>query len=198
MDVHYFLGNQKIVKELPIRGERMEKRIYRFFVDYEKEERWVNEMADRGWNLKKAIVGFFVFEKGTPQQYIYRNEFVNRKSKDYFEFLEMMNIECVYKFGGWAYYRKPKTEGPFELFSDTTSKISYIKSMNRIFIVLLLVNIVAGLYNLSLGTWGPSLKVVSTSVGCLNFIVSIMACISILKNANRKKRLKENLHIFEG
>lgn len=186
------------MKELPIRGERMEKRIYRFFVDYRKEERWVNEMADRGWNLKKAIVGFFVFEKGTPQQYIYRNEFVNRKSKDYFEFLKMMNIECVYKFGGWAYYRKPKAEGPFELFSDTTSKISYIKSMNRIFIVLLLVNIVAGLYNLSLGTWGPSLKVVNTSVGCLNFIVSIMVCISILKNANRKKRLKENLHIFEG
>ncbi len=53
--------------------------------------------------------------------------------------------------------------------------------MNRIFIVLLLVNIVAGLYNLSLGTWGPSLKVVNTSVGCLNFIVSIMVCISILK-----------------
>ncbi|HBJ01690.1 MAG TPA: hypothetical protein DDY89_14395, partial [Lysinibacillus sp.] len=56
----------------------MEKRIYRFFIDYEKEERWVNEMAERGWNLKKAVVGYFVFEKGMPQQYIYRNEFVSR------------------------------------------------------------------------------------------------------------------------
>lgn len=176
----------------------MEKRIYRFFIDYEKEERWVNAMADRGWNLKKAVVGYFVFEKGESQQYIYRNEFVNSKSKDYFEFLEAMNIECVHKFGVWAYYRKLKEEGPFELFSDTTSKISYIKSMNRIFIVLLLFNIVAGLYNFSIGAWGPSVTIVNTSVGCLNFIVSILVCISIFKNENRKKRLKENLHIFEG
>lgn len=176
----------------------MKKRVYRFFIDYEKEEQWVNEMADRGWNLKKNVVGYFVFEKGTPGQYIYRNEFVNRKSKDYFEFLDTMNIECVYRFGGWAYYRKPKSEGTFELFSDTTSKISYLKSMNRIFILLLLLNIMAGLYNLSIGTWGPSVRLFNASVGCMNFIVSIMACISIIKNENRKKRLKENLHIFEG
>ncbi|HBJ01689.1 MAG TPA: hypothetical protein DDY89_14390, partial [Lysinibacillus sp.] len=71
-------------------------------------------------------------------------------------------------------------------------------AMNRIFIVLLLFNIVAGLYNFSMGAWGPSVTIVNTSVGCLNFIVSIMLCISILKNENRKKRLKENLHIFEG
>jgi hypothetical protein len=174
----------------------MKKRVYRFFIDYEKEERWVNDMVDRGWNLKKTMVGYFVFEKGTPGHYIYRNEFVSRKSNDYFEFLDMMNIECVCKFGGWAYYRKPKSEGPFELFTDATSKINYIKSMNRIFILLLLFNVLAGLYNLSIGTWGQS--AINASVGCLNFIVSSMVIISILKNEKRKKGLKQDLHIFEG
>ncbi|MEA0552394.1 DUF2812 domain-containing protein [Lysinibacillus irui] len=170
----------------------MKKRVYRFFIDYEKEERWVNDMADRGWNLKKTMVGYFVFEKGTPGQYFYRNEFVNRKSKDYFEFLNMMNIECVSKFGGWAYYRKLQSEGPFEIFTDATSKINYIKSMNRIFILLLLFNVLAGMYNLSIGS------VINSSVGCLNVIVSIMVLISVSKNEKRKKGLKQDLHIFEG
>lgn len=170
----------------------MKKRVYRFFIDYEKEERWVNDMADRGWNLKKTMVGYFVFEKGTPGQYIYRNEFVNRKSTDYFEFLNMMNIECVSKFGGWAYYRKLQAEGPFEIFTDATSKINYIKSMNRIFILLLLFNVLAGIYNLSIGS------VINSSVGCLNVIVSIMVLISVSKNEKRKKGLKQDLHIFEG
>ncbi|WP_155593775.1 DUF2812 domain-containing protein [Lysinibacillus cavernae] len=176
----------------------MKKRIYRFFIDYEKEEQWVNEMADRGWNLKKSVVGYFVFEKGTPSQYIYRNEFVNRKSKDYFEFLDTMNIECVAKFGCWAYYRKLKSEGPFEIFTDTTSKINYIKSMNRMFILLFLLNILAGIYNFSIGSSGPSVGLLNASVGCFNFLVAVMVSISIAKNQSRKNGLKQDLHIFEG
>jgi len=176
----------------------MKKRMYRFFIDYEKEERWVNDMADRGWNLKKTVVGYFVFEKGTPGQYIYRNEFVNRKSKDYFEFLDEMNIECVSKFGGWAYYRKPKSEGPFEIFSDASSKINYIKSMNRIFIFVLLLNLIIGIYNLSLGLREFVVGPMNTSVGCMNLIVALLLFIPIVKNENRKKGLKQDLHIFEG
>ncbi len=176
----------------------MKKRMYRFFMDYEKEERWVNDMADRGWNLKKTVAGYFVFEKGTPELYIYRNEFVNRKSKDYFEFLDAMNIECVSKFGGWAYYRKLKSEGPFEIFTDTTSKFNYIKSMNRFFILVLLLNLMTGIYNIALGLWGSAAGLVNTSVGCMSLIVALLLVIPIVKNENRKKGLKQDLHIFEG
>jgi len=176
----------------------MKKRMYRFFIDYEKEERWVNDMADRGWNLKKTVVGYFVFEKGTPGQYIYRNEFVNRKSKDYFEFLDEMNIECVSKFGGWAYYRKPKSEGNFELFSDATSKISYLKSMNRFFILVLLFNVMIGIYNVVLGLLEPAAGLLSIRTGCISFLVALLMVVPIVKIGNRKKGLKQDLHIFEG
>ena len=40
-----------------------EKECIVFLID-EKEERWVNDMADRGWNLKKTVVGYFVLKKG--------------------------------------------------------------------------------------------------------------------------------------
>lgn len=78
------------------------------------------------------------------------------------------------------------------LKSDATSKINYIKSMNRIFILLLLFNVLAGIYNLSIGS------VINSSVGCLNVIVSVMVIISVSKNEKRKKGLKQDLHIFEG
>ncbi len=66
-------------------------------------------------------------------------------------FLQSMNIECVSKFAGWAYYRKKAVDGPFELFSDAPSKINSLKSMNRLFIPLALLNVVMGILNITLG-----------------------------------------------
>ena len=84
----------------------MKKKMFRFFLDYEKEEKWVNEMATQGWHFQKNILGYFTFEKGEPGKFIYRNEWIHKKRKNYYEFLDSMRIECVYKFGGWAFLGK--------------------------------------------------------------------------------------------
>ncbi|KOS64170.1 DUF2812 domain-containing protein [Lysinibacillus agricola] len=176
----------------------MRKRVYRFFLDYEEEEAWVNDMAEQGWHLKGTILGYFVFEKGEPGQYIYRNELVNGKSQDYYNFLESMNIECVSKFGVWAYYRKKKSEGPFELFSDSSSKIKYLKSMNRLFISVTFLNLFIGFINLYIGLGESTEKFLNTGVSLINFVVAMIMCIPILKVVKRKKGLQRELHIFEG
>lgn len=173
----------------------MKKRVYRIFLDYEKEEAWVNDMAAHGWDLKKTSLGYFVFEKGEAGQYIYRNELVKGKNKDYFEFLETMNIECVSKFAGWAYYRKKASEGPFELFSDNSSKIHYLQSLNRLFIPLALFNLFMSITNFSLGL---TVNLLNSAMGFINFLVAITMCILILKIEKRKKGLQHELHIFEG
>ena len=59
---------------------------YRFYIDHESEEKWINEMAEQGWNLKKFWPFVHVFEKGNPSEYIYRTEMVIACKNDYFEF----------------------------------------------------------------------------------------------------------------
>ncbi|KMY32819.1 hypothetical protein ACZ11_12080 [Lysinibacillus xylanilyticus] len=176
----------------------MKKRVYRFFLDYEKEEAWVNDMAEQGWHLKCTMVGYFIFEKGEPGQYIYRNELIKGKSQDYFDFLESMNIEFVSKFGVWAYYRKKKSEGPFELFSDSSSKIKYLKSISRLFIAVTFLNLLIGFFNLYIGLGESTERFLNTGVSFLNFVVVMIMCMQILKVERRKKGLQRELHIFEA
>ncbi|MGE7998925.1 DUF2812 domain-containing protein [Lysinibacillus sp. NPDC093190] len=176
----------------------MKKRVYRFFLDYEKEEAWVNDMAEQGWYLKHTMVGYFIFEKGESGQYIYRNELIKGKSQDYYDFLETMNIEFVSKFGYWAYYRKKTSEGPFELFSDSSSKIKYLKSINRLFILVTLLNVLIGFINLYIGLGESTERVVNTGVSFFNFVVVMIMCMQIMKVEKRKKGLQQELHIFEG
>lgn len=172
--------------------------MYRFFLDYEKEEAWVNDMADQGWHLKRTMVGYFVFEKGEPGQYIYRNELVKGKNQDYYDFLDTMNIECVSKFGPWAYYRKKKLEGPFELFSDSSSKIKYLQSISRLFISVAFLNLLIGFINLYIGLGESTERFLTTGLSFINFIVVIIMCMQILKVERRKKGLQLELHIFES
>jgi len=176
----------------------MKKRVYRFFLDYEKEEAWVNDMAEQGWHLKRTMVGYFIFEKGEPGQYIYRNELVKGKKQDYYDFLETMNIEFVSKFGVWAYYRKKKSEGPFELFSDNSSKIKYLTSISRLFIAVTFLNLLIGFINLYMGLGESTERILNTGVSFLNFVVVIIMCTQILKVERRKKGLQRELHIFEA
>jgi len=70
--------------------------------------------------------------------------------------------------------------------------------MNRIFIFVLLLNLIIGIYNLSLGLREFVVGSMNTSVGCMNLIVALLLFIPIVKNENRKKGLKQDLHIFEG
>lgn len=176
----------------------MKKRMYRFFLDYEKEEAWVNNMAEQGWHLKRTMVGYFIFEKGEPGQYIYRNELVKGKKQDYYNFLETMNIEFVSKFGVWAYYRKKKSEGPFELFSDSSTKLKYLKSISRLFISVTFLNLILGFINLYIGFGESTERFVNTGVSFLNFVVVMIMYMQILKVEKRKKGLQRELHIFEG
>ncbi|MGE7694114.1 DUF2812 domain-containing protein [Lysinibacillus sp. NPDC094177] len=176
----------------------MKKRVYRFFFDYEKEEAWVNVMAEQGWYLKRTMLGYFIFEKGEPGQYSYRNELVIGKNQDYYDFLESMNIEFVSKFGCWAYYRKKKPEGPFELFSDSSSKIKYLRSINRLFILVTLLNLFIGFINLYIGLGESTERFLNTGVSFFNFVVVMIMCMQILKVEKRKKGLQRELHIFEG
>lgn len=98
----------------------MSKRIFRYFFDFiDGQEKWLNNMAQRGFRLKTCGKASYLFEECEPNEYEYIVEFVgeqsNSKARDYQKYLEGMgfrtftkNINLNFSFGKvrWRPYAK--------------------------------------------------------------------------------------------
>lgn len=178
----------------------MKKVKYRFFADFEKEEKWVNEMAAQGWHLEKPILGRFTFVEGEPGAFIYRNEYISLSAKekeDYFEFLKDSGITIIHEFAGWVYLRKPASDGPFVLYTDTRSKMAYYKRLFNLFLLLFVINVWAGFWNIST-FWDKTEEVfISPYFGFLNILAALLMAYPMVKIFQRKKALEKEQQFFE-
>jgi hypothetical protein len=98
----------------------MSKTIFRYFFDFmEGQEKWLNNMAEKGYRLKKCGKMTYAFDACRPGEYEYAIEFVGdrsyAKAKDYRGYLEDMgfrtftkNINLNFSFGKvkWRPYAK--------------------------------------------------------------------------------------------
>ncbi|QBK25073.1 DUF2812 domain-containing protein [Ureibacillus thermophilus] len=174
----------------------MRKVKYRIFLDYDKEEKWVNDMAKEGWHLEKFSVGRFVFVKGEPGAFIYRNEYLGNLSEEekveYFALLQDSGATIVHESFNWIYVKKPVNEGPFELYTDASSKIDYYNRLLNSLLIVLIVNIAGATINFSI--MGLSNKgVFNLGAGILHLLVAALICIPMVKIDKNKKKLKEQL-----
>ena len=135
----------------------MRKVIYKWFWvwNFDKEEKWLNEMAAKGLALISISFFRYEFEDCVPGEYKIRLEFLENhfrraENEKYIEFLEETGAEHVGTFAGWAYFRKRTIEENFRLFSDNTSRIKHLTRVINFIILLLGVNLYAGCYNLFL------------------------------------------------
>ena len=112
------------------------KKLWRFYTvaDYEKEEAFLNEMSRAGWNL--TAVGFFryIFRRGTPGEYLYKIDMVERTESDevkesYFNFLTDCGIRVVGEFKDWIYLQKRAADGPFDTKNDTYAKLRQVNKV---------------------------------------------------------------------
>lgn len=88
-----------------------------FFVwDFEKEERWLNEMAQEGWVLDNTGFSFYTFVRCEPGEYIIRLEM--NPSSDYRAFVKELGAEYIGGCVNWVYFRRKAELGSFELLSD--------------------------------------------------------------------------------
>lgn len=115
----------------------MTKIAIRFFMDHEKEEKWLNDMESRGYHFLRFCFCLYIFAIGKPNTYTYRIELLedmplNYKSRDYLSFLGDTDVEHVASWARWVYLRKEKAKGPLHLFTDLNSKLKHFK---RIFLL---------------------------------------------------------------
>ena len=105
--------------------------------DFREEEVWLREMAKSGLHLKRMIVPcFYVFEKGAPEDVIYRLDFTNNdEGKDYARMLGEFGWENCGRCVGWVYWRRSAdalaNEAEGELFSDDESRLDMVKKVIR-------------------------------------------------------------------
>lgn len=50
----------------------MKRVVWKLFLNFEKEEQWINEMAEKGLNFTGYTFGRYTFEEGVHGEYIYR------------------------------------------------------------------------------------------------------------------------------
>jgi len=130
--------------------------VWKPYWDFEKEEKWLNEMSQKGLALTQYTWCRYVFEDTPANQYIYRIELLktrpeNPEGKAYLDFLRESGIECVSTYMRWAYLRKKAVEGPFQIYTGISSIIKHYKRIMLLWFTLMLLELVTGAMNLSIG-----------------------------------------------
>ena len=111
-------------------------RVIKIFVDYNKEEQWLNNMAKKGYELEAVGIGY-KFRKANPQNTIIRIDNRQFKSKE-----EAMDYRALFEDSGWQhiagrkrsgeqYFKKIGTHGEDDIFSDHPSKASRYKKLSH-------------------------------------------------------------------
>ena len=126
----------------------MRKTIHKLFFlwNFDKEEKWLNEMAAKGLALVGVSLGRYEFEDCAPGEYNIRLEMLKEsvnhpESKNYISFLEETGAEHIGTILRWVYFRKKADIAPFDLFSDIDSRIRHLNRMLVIPVALGIVNL---------------------------------------------------------
>ena len=114
--------------------------------DFEKEERWLNEMAQVGWVLDKIGYCRFEFKRCEPGEYVVRLE-MHPENDGYVEFMQETGAEYIGNMLQWKYFRKKAGEGSFDIFSDIDSRIGHLNKIGKMLSGVGAANLVIGLAN---------------------------------------------------
>lgn len=125
------------------------KTIHKWFWvwEFEKEEAWLNGMAENGWILDSVGFAKYCFVKGNPGEYTIRVE-AHARDEEYIGFMEETGAEYLGRVALWIFFRKKVTDGKFDLFSDIDSRISHLEHIGKALIILGGANIVMGMSNI--------------------------------------------------
>lgn len=179
----------------------MRRTIHKWFWawSFDKEEKWLNEMAAKG--LVLVAIGFckYTFDDCMPGEYNVRLELlenvpVHAESQQYIKFLEDTGAEYLGSVMRWGYFRKKTDDGEFDLYSDNPSRIVHL---NRI---LTLIGIVGGL-NIFAGVSSISRYFVvgrdGSFMGIINLCLGLFVAYGFVQVFLKKRKLKKQQNLFE-
>ena len=168
--------------------------------EFDKEEKWLGDMAAQGKALVSARYITYEFEDSAPGEYAVRLEMLEHapgsaEGQQYIDFVESTGAEYVGKVMKWVYFRKKTADGPFELHGDNATRIKHLRGIMRLLAPLGVFNVGAGLYNLCIGiAWGPLVNVVCAG---LSTAVTVLLVRGLIKLNDKKKQLEKDAQLYE-
>ena len=155
--------------------------------DFEREERWLNEMAMDGWAL--CEVGFckYVFEKTQPGEYIIRLE-LHQHDERYIEFMHDTGAEVAGKLFAWVYFKRKSELGPFDIFSDIDSKVEHLNKISRMLGIIGGLNLVVGILNSAFSY---------VRCGWINLVCATVIMYGLGRIHEKKEALENNRVLYE-
>ena len=185
--------------------------VHKIYYNYEREEKWLNEMSSKGMAFTNYSPWKYVFTESQKNEYTYRLELLENvpthpKSIKYIKFLEETGVECVATYMRWIYLRKKSSDGAFNIYSDIESKIKHYKRINVIWNSFMWIEFIIGIMNLVIGivNLNTVIKFKNFSIGNFNIVVSsapVLLGILFLslssKNRQKIKKLQQEKSIRE-
>ena len=179
----------------------MRKIIHKWFWiwDFDKEEKWLNEMAAKGLALVSAGFCKYEFEDSIPGEYKVCLQLLDKmphhpESQKYIEFMEETGAEHVGSFTRWVFFRKKASEGDFNLFSDNASRASYLTSILGFISLIVAMNLLIGLENLAIAIFAES---AGNYLGFLNLAIGLFGLPGTIKLWKKRNRIKKESQLFE-
>jgi len=114
--------------------------------EYDVEEQWLNEMAQQGWLLDKVSLGTYHFIPCEPGAYTIRLE-MHKRDDEYIAFMRETGAEYIGRMMMWVFFRKATADGEFDLFSDIDSKLTHLRSIERMLTIVAGANLLIGIIN---------------------------------------------------
>ena len=167
--------------------------------EYEKEEKWLNEMAAKGLALVDYSIFRYSFEPCEPGEYSFKIQLLEHnpshpESEQYIRFMEETGAEQVASYLNWVYFRKKTAEGPFEIFSDIESELKHNILIKKLLVPVGILNLSVGILNI-INCWFSMKQMVWVPFINISLAVLIFAGLS---GINKKiKKLKKESAIFE-
>lgn len=184
--------------------------VRKFFMDFEKEEQWLNDMAAKGLALIKYSWCRYVFEESGRGEYIYRIELLGEdpkgaKTAEYLQFMEDAGAERIHANEGawvhkyWVYFRRKASEGAFTIYSDADSKIKHYQRVHRLWFSLAMMELIVGFINIAmvgLNNWSFISKI-NFSLGLLLIVLGVVFLVASLPVRKKINKLTHDKLIRE-
>ena len=132
-----------------------------WFVDFDKEEKWLNDMSRKGWAFRHTNGVIYRFKPCKPEEFIYQIDFDEKKKEagDYVAFRSSCGDQFVHQWKRKIYWKRETASGPFEAENNVAAKLRLTnKAFNfhlNSFIGLTLIAAVAFLVLMPLGKHLP-------------------------------------------
>ncbi|KAF1678434.1 DUF2812 domain-containing protein [Bacillus mexicanus] len=114
---------------------------YRYFMDIDREEQWLNEMADKGCELKgKGLLSYhFADEASSDNSTVkidYRTFTYPEDFTEYRTLFEDSGWKHLFSLQGLHYFRKENAHASDDIFSDTESRAGRYKRLLQSYFIL--------------------------------------------------------------